>query len=63
MLRSGAGCITATAPEHRASHLQRALEPKRLVLIKGGYFDPYLGQFKQASGAAIDWFRTHLAIR
>jgi fermentation-respiration switch protein FrsA (DUF1100 family) len=42
---------------------ERALEPKRLVLIKGGHFDPYLGQFEQASGAAIDWFRTHLAIR
>jgi uncharacterized protein len=39
---------------------ERALEPKRLVMIKGGHFDPYLGQFKQASGAAIDWFRTHL---
>jgi fermentation-respiration switch protein FrsA (DUF1100 family) len=41
---------------------QRALEPKRLVMIKGGHFDPYLGQFKQASAAAIDWFRTHLAL-
>jgi hypothetical protein len=25
------------------------------------HFDPYLGQFKQVSGAAIGWFRTHLA--
>jgi len=42
---------------------ERALEPKRLVMIEGGHFDPYLGQFEQASGAAIDWFRTHLAPR
>ena len=39
---------------------ERALEPKRLVMIKGGHFDPYLGQFDKASGAAIDWFRAHL---
>ena len=31
-----------------------ALAPKRLVMIKGGHFDPYLG-------AALDWFRAHLA--
>ena len=40
---------------------ERALEPKRLVMIKSGHFDPYLAEFKTASGAAIDWFRTHLA--
>jgi uncharacterized protein len=36
---------------------QRALEPKKLVMIKGGHFDPYLGEFKTASHAAVDWFR------
>jgi hypothetical protein len=40
---------------------ERALEPKRLVMIKGGHFDPYLGEFKTASHAATDWFLTHLA--
>lgn len=40
---------------------EHALEPKRLVMIKGGHFDPYVSEFKTASGAAIDWFRTHLA--
>jgi fermentation-respiration switch protein FrsA (DUF1100 family) len=40
---------------------ERALEPKKLVMIKGGHFDPYLGEFKTASHAATDWFRTHLA--
>ena len=39
---------------------ERALEPKRLVMTKDGHFDPYLGEFKTASSAAIDWFKTHL---
>ena len=37
-----------------------ALEPKALVTIPGGHFDPYLSQFDRASGAALDWFKTHL---
>lgn len=39
---------------------ERALHPKRLVTIPGGHFDPYLGQFARASGAAVDWFNEHL---
>jgi len=39
---------------------QRALEPKRLVIVKGGHFDPYLGEFETASRAAVDWFKAHL---
>jgi len=39
---------------------ERALEPKRLVMTKGGHFDPYLSEFGTASRAAIDWFKTHL---
>ncbi|WER50801.1 alpha/beta hydrolase [Cupriavidus sp. WKF15] len=39
---------------------ERALEPKRLVMLKGGHFDPYLGEFLNASRAAIDWFNRHL---
>jgi fermentation-respiration switch protein FrsA (DUF1100 family) len=39
---------------------ERALEPKRLVMIKGGHFDPYLGQFETSSNAATSWFREHL---
>jgi hypothetical protein len=38
----------------------RALEPKRLVMIRGGHFDPYLGEFTTASNAAVDWFNIHL---
>ncbi len=39
---------------------ERALEPKRLALIPGGHFDPYLGQFPLAAAAATEWFREHL---
>jgi uncharacterized protein len=39
---------------------ERALEPKRLALISGGHFDPYLDQFPLAEAAAIEWFREHL---
>jgi fermentation-respiration switch protein FrsA (DUF1100 family) len=39
---------------------EHALEPKRLAMIKGGHFDPYVDQFETASGAAIDWFSDHL---
>jgi uncharacterized protein len=39
---------------------ERALQPKKLVTIEGGHFDPYLGRFAQASTAACDWFTEHL---
>jgi fermentation-respiration switch protein FrsA (DUF1100 family) len=41
---------------------ESALEPKKLVVLKGGHFDAYTGPgFAVASAAARDWFRTHLA--
>ncbi len=39
---------------------QQALEPKKLILLDGGHFDPYLRLFPEASGAARDWFKEHL---
>jgi uncharacterized protein len=39
---------------------ERALEPKRLVLLPGGHFEAYVEAFEQSSGPAIDWFRKHL---
>ena len=39
---------------------ERALEPKRLALIPGGHFSPYLDQFPLAAAAATGWFREHL---
>lgn len=40
---------------------ERALEPKKLVTIQGGHFDPYLSQFDVSNAAAVAWFREHLA--
>jgi fermentation-respiration switch protein FrsA (DUF1100 family) len=39
---------------------ERALQPKRLVTIEGGHFDPYLSQFSVSSEAAVEWFTQHL---
>jgi fermentation-respiration switch protein FrsA (DUF1100 family) len=51
--------ITVTALALAA--YERALEPKRLELVPGGHFDPYVSQFDQSSRAALDWFRAHLS--
>jgi uncharacterized protein len=50
--------ITQTDLQLRAC--EEALEPKKLVTIKGGHFDPYVGQFVRASSAAASWFDRHL---
>ena len=39
----------------------RALEPKKLALLRGGHFDAYVKDFAAASGAARDWFVEHLS--
>jgi uncharacterized protein len=39
---------------------ERALQPKKLLTIRGGHFDPYLQRFAEASGAACTWFTEHL---
>jgi len=36
------------------------VEPKRLVMIDGGHFDPYQVAFETSSSAAIGWFNAHL---
>ena len=56
-----AGSDTITVTDLALAAYERALEPKRLRLIPGGHFDPYLGQFGAASSAALDWFREHLS--
>jgi uncharacterized protein len=35
---------------------QRALEPKRLIFIEGGHYDPYVRQLGAVSVATRDWF-------
>jgi uncharacterized protein len=38
-----------------------ALEPKKIELVQGGHFDPYVTHFAQSSSAARAWFQTHLS--
>lgn len=40
---------------------EHALEPKKIVLLKGGHFDAYVDDFATASTAAVEWFRAHIA--
>jgi len=39
---------------------ENALQPKRLVLLPGGHFDPYINNFEQSSTEALKWFSQHL---
>ena len=52
---------TMTVTDLALAAYERALQPKKLVTIPGGHFDPYLSQFETSSTAAVDWFKTHLA--
>lgn len=49
----------AVADEAFAAY-NRALEPKRLVILKGGHFEAYVEDFEKAGGAARDWLVEHL---
>ncbi|WP_396919266.1 alpha/beta hydrolase [Mycolicibacterium sp.] len=51
---------TITVTDLALAAYERALEPKKLVTISGGHFDPYVKQFDVAGGAARDWFTHHL---
>jgi len=51
---------TITLTDLELAAYERALQPKRLVTIEGGHFDPYLSQFHVSSGAALEWFKQHL---
>ncbi len=55
------GSHDALTPTDQAlAAFERALQPKRLVLLPGGHFEPYAALFEQASAAARDWFLEHL---
>jgi fermentation-respiration switch protein FrsA (DUF1100 family) len=49
----------AVADEAFAAY-NRALEPKKLLVLKGGHFDAYVKDFEASSSAACAWFATHL---
>jgi fermentation-respiration switch protein FrsA (DUF1100 family) len=52
---------TITLTDLELAAYERALQPKRLVTIEGGHFDPYLSRFNVSSTAAVEWFRQHLS--
>jgi fermentation-respiration switch protein FrsA (DUF1100 family) len=54
---------TITLTDLALDAYEAALQPKKLVTIDGGHFDPYVSQFAKASGAAVAWFTEHLAVR
>ncbi len=39
---------------------ERALEPKRLVVLPGGHFDAYVKDFEASARPAVQWFTQHL---
>jgi fermentation-respiration switch protein FrsA (DUF1100 family) len=52
--------ITPTDIALRA--FSRAHEPKKVLLMEGDHYDPYLGGFDRSSAAARDWFVEHLRV-
>jgi len=53
---------TITLTDLALGAYEAALQPKKLVTIDGGHFDPYVSQFAEASDAAVAWFTEHLAV-
>lgn len=51
---------TVTPTDLALGAYEQALEPKKLFLLKGGHFTPYIELFEEASTAAKDWFTEHL---
>ncbi|MCE7002529.1 alpha/beta hydrolase [Kibdelosporangium philippinense] len=51
---------TMTPTDAQLAAYEQALEPKKLQLLPGGHFAPYIDEFELASSAAIEWFGTHL---
>lgn len=51
---------TLTPTDAALATYARALEPKGLVLVPGGHFDPYVNRFEIAGIGARDWFVKHL---
>jgi hypothetical protein len=49
-----------TVADEALAAYERALEPKPLVMLRGGHFDAYVLDFAASSKAACQWFREHL---
>ena len=55
------GCQdTLTCYDLQLEAYNRALEPKKLVILSGGHFSCYDEEFDLACGSAVAWFTTHL---
>ena len=52
-----------TVADEALAAYERALEPKKLVMVSGGHFDAYVKDFELASAPARDWFVTYLKNR
>ncbi|MEE4145424.1 MAG: alpha/beta hydrolase [Halieaceae bacterium] len=50
-----------TVADEALAAYERALQPKKLMLLQGGHFEAYVEDFERASSAARDWFLEHLA--
>ena len=51
---------TVTPTDLALKGYEEALHPKKLVLLKGGHFVPYIEQFEASSNAAKKWFTKHI---
>ncbi|MFH8446062.1 alpha/beta hydrolase [Streptomyces sp. NPDC018026] len=51
---------TVSGTDLQLSAYNRALEPKRLKIIPGGHFAPYVDEFEATSSAAVEFFTSHL---
>ena len=49
---------TLAVAELAIAAFNEALEPKKFVLLEGGHFDAYVGDFEKAANPARDWFVT-----
>ncbi len=50
-----------TVADEALAAYEQALQPKKLVALKGMHFDAYVADFANASAAARDWFVEHLS--
>jgi uncharacterized protein len=51
---------TVTMTDLELEAFEKARQPKKLVMIDGNHFDPYVKEFAKASSAAKGWFIEHL---
>jgi fermentation-respiration switch protein FrsA (DUF1100 family) len=49
-----------TVADEALAAYERALEPKKLVMLSGGHFDAYVNGFAESSVPQRDWFVQHL---